>query len=148
MMDYQTANMPPEMALAVQAMRDELTNAGVRELRTGAEVDEALAQREGTTLLVVNSVCGCAASAARPGIVLSLLHSQKPDHSVSVFAGQDKEATERARGQMPTQPASSPSVFLFKNGELVFTLHRHQIQGYEEDAIAQALKSAYDEFCA
>jgi putative YphP/YqiW family bacilliredoxin len=147
-MDFRTTSLPMNQAMAIQAMRDELNHAGVQELRTGTEVDDALAQHEGTTLLVVNSVCGCAAGAARPGVVLSLQHSVKPTRTVSVFAGQDMEATQRARELMPSETPSSPSVFLFKDGKLVSTLHRHQIQGYDEHAISQALKGAYDEHCS
>jgi putative YphP/YqiW family bacilliredoxin len=128
-------------------MRDELTVLGVKETRTPAEVDAAV-QAPGTVMVVVNSVCGCAAGRARPGIAMALKHAVVPDKTVTVFAGADIEATERARSHFKGYPPSSPSVGLFRNGELVFMLQRHQIEGREAPQIAQELKSAFDRFCA
>lgn len=134
---------PPEL---VKPMREDLTNIGFEELFTAQEVDEAL-KREGTTLVVVNSVCGCAAANARPGARISLQNVKSPDHLVTVFAGVDREAVDAARSQMVPFPPSSPSMALFKNGELVHMLERHHIEGRGADMIAENLKSAYDEFC-
>ena len=128
-------------------MREELTSAGFKELRSTEEVDNMLNQKEGTVLVLVNSVCGCAAGSCRPGALLSLENSKKPDHLTTVFAGQDKEATERARAHMLPYPPSSPSIALFKNGELVHFVERHNIEGHLKEAIAENLTAAYDEFC-
>lgn len=134
--------------LMVQAMRDELTRAGFVELTTPEAVDEALAESDGgTTLLMFNSVCGCAAGSARPGVVLSLQHESTPQRLLTVFAGQDRDATEQARHYLPGQPATSPSVFLLRDGQVVFALHRLDIEGHEADAIAQRLMTAYDQHC-
>ena len=136
----------PEMMIA--PMREDLRRIGFQELKTPADVDGALADQKGTTLLVVNSMCGCAAGAARPAIGMSLQHANKPDVLLTVFAGQDLEATERAREYITGYPPSSPSVALFRDGELVWMLERHQIQGRFPHQIAQDLKRAYDEHCA
>jgi putative YphP/YqiW family bacilliredoxin len=136
----------PEMMIA--PMREDLRRIGFQELKTGAEVDGALADEQRTTLLVVNSMCGCAAGAARPAIGMSLQHGNKPEVLVTVFAGQDLEATERAREYITGYPPSSPSVALFRGGELVWMLERHQIQGRFPHQIAQDLKAAYDEHCS
>ncbi len=133
--------------ILVQPMRDELTSLGIKELRTADDVDAAMAQ-DGTTLVVINSVCGCAAGAARPGIALSRRHPVQPDHTVTVFAGQDKEATERARTYFTNQPPSSPSIALMRDGELVHFIPRHFVEGRSPEMIAQALEFAFDEFCA
>lgn len=130
----------------VKPMRAELVAAGFEELYTAEEVKNALA-KEGTTLVVVNSVCGCAARNARPGAKMSLENTKKPDHLVTVFAGMEREAVDAAREQMFPFPPSSPSMALFKNGELVHMLERHHIEGRPAELIAENLKDAYDEFC-
>lgn len=130
----------------VKPMRMELTSVGFKDLYTRPEVQEAL-KKEGTTLVVINSVCGCAARNARPGASMSLEHAKKPDHLVTVFAGVDKDAVDAAREQMFPFPPSSPSIALFKNGELVHMLERHHIEGRPAEIIAENLKNAYDEFC-
>jgi len=130
----------------VKPMREELTAVGFEELQNVEAVDQAIA-KEGTTLVVVNSVCGCAAANARPGARMSLDNAKKPDHLVTVFAGVDKEATDKARAHMVPFPPSSPSMALFKNGELVHMLERHHIEGRPADMIAENLRDAYNEFC-
>ena len=134
--------------LIVKPMREELVAAGFQELETAADVDRWMATREGTALLVVNSVCGCAAGMARPGVRLALEHGVRPDRLATVFAGQDAEATAQARGKFPDIPPSSPSMALFKDGELVFFLPRHRIEGREREDVAQDLKNAFEEHCA
>jgi putative YphP/YqiW family bacilliredoxin len=135
----------PEML--VRPMREELTRWGVEELKTAQDVDAALAQ-EGTTLVVVNSVCGCAARNARPAIALALQHANRPDRATTVFAGQDVEAVSEARSHFPGYPPSSPSIALLKDGELVYMMERHQIEGRDADLIAEDLTEAFDRFCA
>ncbi len=130
----------------VSPMRAELSQVGFQELYTTAEVENAI-KAEGTTLVVVNSVCGCAARNARPGAKMSLEGVKKPDHIVTVFAGVDKEAVDAARQHMFPFPPSSPSIALFKNGELVHMLERHHIEGRPAELIAENLKEAYAEFC-
>lgn len=130
----------------VMPMKAELTDRGFEDLTTPAAVDTAL-QQEGTTLLVINSVCGCAAGAARPGILLSLQGDKKPDHLATAFAGFDTEAVEEARRKLAPFPPSSPSVALFKDGELVHMLERHHIEGNPAEVIAENLQAAYEEFC-
>ncbi|WP_447951546.1 BrxA/BrxB family bacilliredoxin [Chryseobacterium koreense] len=130
----------------VMPMKHELTDKGFQDLTTPEEVDNAI-KREGTTLVMVNSVCGCAAGAARPGVIFSLTGDKKPDHLVTVFAGYDKEAVAEARKFMAPFPPSSPSVALFKDGELVHMLERHHIEGNPAGVIAANLQAAYDEFC-
>ena len=134
---------PEEMVLP---MRAELTQIGFQELYTTEEVENAI-KAEGTTLVVANSVCGCAARNARPGAKMSLDGIKKPDHIVTVFAGVDKEAVDAARKHMFPFPPSSPSMALFKNGELVHMLERHHIEGRPAELIAENLKEAYVEFC-
>jgi putative YphP/YqiW family bacilliredoxin len=134
---------PPEL---VKPMREDLTNIGFTELYTADDVNNAL-QKEGTTLLVVNSVCGCAAANARPGARMSLQNSKTPNHLVTVFAGVDRDAVDAARAQMIPFPPSSPCMALFKNGELVHMLERHHIEGRHAEMIADNLKQAFDEFC-
>lgn len=134
---------PEEM---VRPMRTELTEAGFQDLYTAEEVENALA-KEGTTLVVVNSVCGCAARNARPGAKMSLDNSKKPDNLITVFAGVDKEAVDAARQHMFPFPPSSPSMALFKNGELVHMLERHHIEGRPAELIAENLKDAFNEYC-
>ncbi len=132
----------------VAPMREELTRLGVRELRTAAEVDEAVTKTQGTVMVVVNSVCGCAAGKARPGIAMALRHETTPAVSTTVFAGADVEATERARGYFTGYPPSSPSVALLRDGKLLYMMERHQIENQEADAIARELAAAFDEHCA
>ena len=131
----------------VTPMRQELTRLGVEELRTSADVDSRLKDAPGTTLVVVNSVCGCAARNARPAIATALGHPVKPDHLTTVFAGQDVEATAKARAYFTGYPPSSPSIGLLKDGEVVFMLERWQIEGRSADAIAVDLTEAFDRFC-
>ena len=138
--------MYPEFMIA--PMREELTRFGVRELRTAEEVDDALTKTSGTVMVVVNSVCGCAAGKARPGVALALQHAAKPDLVATVFAGADIEATERARGYFTGYPPSSPAIALFKKGKLVYMMERHQIENQEADAIAAHLTAAFDTHCA
>ena len=131
----------------IAPMREELTRFGVQELRTAREVDDALTQTPGTVMVVVNSVCGCAAGKARPGVALALEHAVKPDLVATVFAGADTEATERARSYFTGYPPSSPSVALFKGGKLVYMIERHQIENQEAGAIAAQLTAAFDTHC-
>jgi putative YphP/YqiW family bacilliredoxin len=137
----------PYSPLLVRPMREELTSAGVQELTTAAEVDSWMAEKEGVTMLVVNSVCGCAAGAARPGIRLALQHERRPDRSATVFAGQDLEATARARDFFADIPPSSPSIALFKEGELVYFVPRHRIEGKDARGVAEDLAQAFDRYC-
>ncbi|MBD3581688.1 BrxA/BrxB family bacilliredoxin [Flavobacterium selenitireducens] len=130
----------------VKPMRDELVSAGFQELYTADAVESALSQT-GTTLVVVNSVCGCAARNARPGAKMSLAGDKKPDRLVTVFAGMERDAVDAAREKMFPFPPSSPSMALFKDGELVHMLERHHIEGRPAELIAENLKDAYDEFC-
>lgn len=130
----------------VKPMREDLTKVGFEELHTAEAVDAALA-KEGTTLVVVNSVCGCAAANARPGARMSLQNAKKPDHIVTVFAGVDREAVDKARQYMIPFPPSSPSMALFKDGELVHMLERHHIEGRPAEIIAENLMDAYNEYC-
>ncbi len=134
---------PEEM---VKPMRTELSEAGFKDLYNVEAVENAI-NAEGTTLLVVNSVCGCAARNARPGAKMSLTGEKKPNNLVAVFAGVDKEAVDAARKHMFPFPPSSPCVALFKNGELVHMLERHHIEGRPAEMIAENLKNAYEEFC-
>ena len=130
----------------IEPMRAELTHAGVRELRQPADVDEAV-KSPGTVMIVVNSICGCAAGKARPGIVQALQHERKPDVVATVFAGADMEATERARQYLAPYPPSSPSVGLLRDGKVVFMLERRDIETRSAPMIADALKAAFDEHC-
>ncbi|MFT4830606.1 MAG: putative YphP/YqiW family bacilliredoxin [Psychroserpens sp.] len=130
----------------VKPMRQDLASAGFEELYTSEAVEKAINQ-EGITLVVVNSVCGCAAANARPAAKMSLKNSKKPDHLVTVFAGVDTEAVNTARGLMVPFPPSSPSMALFKNGELVHMIERHHIEGRPAELIAENLMEAYNEFC-
>ena len=130
----------------VQPMRDDLGNAGFEHLYTADAVNSAI-NKEGTTLVVVNSVCGCAAANARPGAKMSLDNDKKPDNIVTVFAGVDREAVDAARSAMVPFPPSSPSMALFKDGELVHMLERHHIEGRPAEMIAENLKMAYNENC-
>ena len=135
----------PEYLIA--PMREELTRFGVEELRTAPAVDTAV-QQTGTTMIVVNSVCGCAAGKARPGIAMALLQNErKPQHVGTVFAGADIEATDRAREYMAPYPPSSPSVAIFRDGKLVFMMQRRDIETRDAMAIAAHLKAAFNEHC-
>jgi putative YphP/YqiW family bacilliredoxin len=141
-----TIDMPyPEMLVA--PMRAELTNKGFTELRTAEEVEQAMSNNEGTTLVVVNSVCGCAAGSARPGILKSLEGNKKPTRLLTVFAGQDLDATQKAREYMVPFPPSSPAVALFKDGQIVHMVERHMIEGRTADMVADNLSGAYEAFC-
>ena len=130
----------------VKPMREQLTDNGFVALQTAEDVDHAIT-KEGTTLVMVNSVCGCAAGTARPGTLASLMGDKKPDNLTTVFAGVDKESTAKAREYMIPFPPSSPAVALFKDGELVHMLERHHIEGRSAQMIADNLGSAYEEFC-
>ena len=130
----------------VKPMKDELVSAGFKELYTTEDVENALSQ-QGTTLVVINSVCGCAARNARPGAKMSLENAKKPDHIVTAFAGVDREAVDAAREKMFPFPPSSPSMALFKDGELVHMLERHHIEGHSAEIISENLKAAYNEYC-
>jgi putative YphP/YqiW family bacilliredoxin len=127
-------------------MREELTRFGVEELKTADAVDQALTAA-GTALVVVNSICGCAAGRMRPAVRLALQNGAKPDKAFSVFAGQDKEATERARSYFTGHPPSSPSIAVFRDGQLVYFMQRRDIESREAPAIAADLKAAFDRFC-
>ena len=127
-------------------MRDELTRLGIEELRTPDQVDRAV-ERPGTVMLVVNSVCGCAAGKARPAIAMALQHDHRPDVLGTVFAGADVEATDRARDLMAPYPPSSPSVALLKDGKLVYMMQRRDIETRDALSIASALRAAFDEYC-
>ena len=134
---------PEEIVLP---MREELTSVGFKQVTSSSEIESAI-KSSGTTLVVVNSVCGCAAANARPGVRLSLENEILPSKLTTVFAGVDREATDKARSLMVPFPPSSPSIALFKDGELVHMIERHHIEGRPADAIAENLKSAYDEHC-
>jgi putative YphP/YqiW family bacilliredoxin len=139
-------NMYPE--LMVIPMREELVRAGIAETRTAEDVDAAIAQA-GTTLLVVNSICGCAAGKMRPGVRLALSNSSNlPDHKVTVFAGQDREATERARSYFEGNPPTSPAIAILRDGKLVYLMQRFVIEQSTAQQIAGELVRAFDEFCA
>jgi putative YphP/YqiW family bacilliredoxin len=131
----------------VQPMRAELTRIGFKELRTPAEVDGALGNSKGTVLVVVNSICGCAAGKARPAIAMALGQGAKPDMLTTVFAGQDTEATIRARDYFAGYPPSSPSIALLRDGKVVFMLERRDIEGRDSFSIAEDLTGALDKFC-
>ena len=128
-------------------MREELTRLGVQELRTAADVDAAVTNTRGTLMIVVNSICGCAAGKARPGVALALEHGTRPDQVATVFAGADIEATERARSYFTGYAPSSPSIGLLRDGKLVWMLERRQIENQGAPQIAQALTRAFDEWC-
>ncbi len=131
----------------VAPMAKDLTDYGFQGLETSVDVDVVLSQKEGTALVVVNSVCGCAAAMARPGTKLALTNEKKPEKLVTVFAGVHREATERAREYMLPYPPSSPSIALFKDGNLVHMLERHHIEGRSAEMIADNLRKAFDAYC-
>jgi putative YphP/YqiW family bacilliredoxin len=132
----------------IAPMRQDLVQLGIKELRTAAEVDDVLGTEQRTTMVVINSVCGCSAGGMRPAVAVSLTNEAKPDVLLSVFAGQDLDATEKARGYFTGYPPSSPAVALMKDGELVYMLERHQIEGRHPLEIADTLKAVYDEHCS
>ncbi len=131
----------------VQPMREELTSIGFQELRTSAQVDEVLTKPSGTVLVVVNSICGCAAGRARPAVAMALENKARPEVLTTVFAGQDTDATTQARGYFTGYPPSSPSVALLRDGKLVYMLERKEIEGRDPYAIAEDLTKAFDRFC-
>ena len=137
--------MYPE--LMVLPMREELTRLGVEELRSAAEVEQALA-KPGTTMVVVNSICGCAAGRMRPAVRMALQHAVRPDQSVTVFAGQDRDATERAREYFEGYAPSSPSIGLLRDGKLVYMMQRSDIEQREAEEISADLTAAFEKFCA
>ena len=137
----------PYPEFMVAPMREDLVNIGFTELRTPQDVDDILGREKRTTLVAVNSVCGCAAGMMRPAVYLSLQGDKKPEVLTTVFAGQDMEATDRAREYIVGYPPSSPSVALFKDGELVYFMERHQIEGRHPEDIATDLQAAYREHC-
>jgi putative YphP/YqiW family bacilliredoxin len=131
----------------ITPMRQELTRLGVEEMRTADDVDTRLKDAKGTTLVVVNSMCGCAARNARPAIASALQHEVKPEQLTTVFSGQDPDATQRARSYFTGYAPSSPSIGLLKDGKLVFMLERHQIEGRTADQISNDLVGAFDQYC-
>ena len=138
----------PYPEIMIRPMREDLTRLGVEELRTADQVDETLQNSKGTVMVVVNSICGCAAGKARPGVALALQNDARPDKVVTVFAGADLEATEKARTYFTGYPPSSPSIGLLKDGELVFMMERRQIEGRDAYQIAEELKRAFEQHCA
>lgn len=137
----------PYSPMLVKPMREELSSSGVEELLSTADVDRWMSQREGTALLIVNSVCGCAAGAARPGALAALQGAARPDRVATVFAGQDLEATARARSYFADIPPSSPSMALYKDGELVYFIPRHRIEGKLPQEVAADLAQAFERWC-
>lgn len=141
-------SFPMYMDDIVRPMREELTRLGIKELLTPEDVVTAMEEsKDGTALIVVNSVCGCAAGMARPGVALALENDAKPDYLYTVFAGQEKEATAKAREYFEPYPPSSPSIALMKNGKLVHFVERHQIEDRTAEEIAEGLKEAFDQHC-
>ncbi len=138
----------PYSEMLIKPMREDLTQLGIEETRTPEAVDAAIKSADGTLMVVVNSVCGCAAGKARPGVALALQHDSKPDRSITVFAGADIEATERARSYFKGYQPSSPSIAILQNGELVYMMERYQIEGRTAQQIADELKNAFEKFCA
>jgi len=138
----------PYSEILIKPMREDLTNVGVEETRTPAQVEDAIKNTKGTLLVVVNSVCGCAAGRARPGVAMALQNEARPDRSITVFAGADIEATATARAHFAPYPPSSPQIALFKDGQLVYMLERHQIENKFADQIADELSQAFQRFCA
>ncbi|HKQ75013.1 MAG TPA: BrxA/BrxB family bacilliredoxin [Blastocatellia bacterium] len=138
----------PYSEMLIKPMREDLTQLGIEETRTPEAVDAAIQSAEGTLMVVVNSVCGCAAGKARPGVAMALEHSAKPYKSITVFAGADTEATERARSYFKGYQPSSPSIALLQSGKLVYIMERYQIEGRSAEQIADELKNAFDKYCA
>ena len=137
----------PYPEIMIRPMREDLTRLGVEELKSAQDVDNAVQNNQGTLMVVVNSICGCAAGKARPGVALALQHSVKPDKVATVFAGADIEATDRARSYFTGYGPSSPSIAILKNGELVYMLERRQIEGRDATQIADELTQAFDKHC-
>ena len=137
----------PYPEIMIRPMREDLTRLGVEELRTPEAVDETIRNNKGTLMVVVNSICGCAAGKARPSVALALQHDIKPDKVATVFAGADIEATERARSYFSGYGPSSPSIALLKDGQLVYMLERYQIEGRDAQQIASELTNAFDQYC-
>jgi bacilliredoxin len=137
----------PYSEILIKPMREDLTRIGIEETRTPEQVEEAINNTKGTLLVVVNSVCGCAAGKARPGIAMALQNAARPDRAITVFAGADIEATATAREHFAPYPPSSPQIGLFKDGQLVFMLERHQIENRFAEQIAQELTQAFERFC-
>lgn len=142
---FSTPSRYPEQLIA--RMREDLTQYGVQEARTLEEVNRLLSPESGTVLMVVNSVCGCAAGKARPAVGLALSHGNRPDAAATVFAGADLEAVARVRELLPGMAPSSPSIALFRDGKPVFMLHRHQIESSDAQNIARLLTDAFDQYC-
>jgi putative YphP/YqiW family bacilliredoxin len=138
----------PYSELMIRPMREELTRIGVEEMRTPEDVDRTLANSKGTVMVVVNSICGCAAGKARPGIARALEHEVRPDKVTTVFAGADIEATEKARSYFTGYEPSSPSIALLKDGQLVYMMERRQIEGKDALQVANELTQAFDQHCA
>jgi len=138
----------PYPEIMIKPMREDLTRIGVEELKTPEAVDDAVKNTGGTLMIVVNSICGCAAGKARPGIALALGHENKPDRVATVFAGADIEATDRARSYFTGYGPSSPSIGILKDGQLVYIMERYQIEGRGPEQIANELTQAFDKFCA
>jgi putative YphP/YqiW family bacilliredoxin len=140
--------MPMYPEIMVIPMREDLTRVGIEELRTAEEVDRALSHQAGTTMVVVNSICGCAAGRMRPAVRMALQNAVRPEKLFSVFAGQDREATDRARNYFTGQPPSSPSIAIFRDGQLAYMMPRRDIESREAAEIAASLKAAFEKFCA
>jgi putative YphP/YqiW family bacilliredoxin len=140
--------MPMYPEIMVIPMREELTRLGVEELRTPDQVDQALTKQSGTAMVVVNSICGCAAGRMRPAVRMALQNGARPDKMYSVFAGQEKEATDRARGYFTGYMPSSPSIAILRDGQIVYMMERRNIETRDAGAIAADLKAAFDKFCA
>lgn len=138
----------PYSEMMIKPMREDLTRLGFEETRSPEAVDAAIQNASGTVMVVVNSVCGCAAGKARPGIAQALQHSVQPDKKITVFAGADIDATAQARGYFKGYPPSSPSIALLKDGKLIYMLERYQIEGRTAEQIAAELTNAFDKFCA
>jgi putative YphP/YqiW family bacilliredoxin len=137
----------PYSELLIKPMREDLTRLGVEETRTPEQVEDAITSTKGTLMVVVNSVCGCAAGKARPGVALALQNQTRPDRSITVFAGADIEATVKAREHFAPYPPSSPQIALFRGGQLVYMLERHEIENRRADEIAHELTRAFERFC-
>jgi putative YphP/YqiW family bacilliredoxin len=138
----------PYSEILIKPMREDLTRLGVEEARTPEQVEDAITNTKGTLMVVVNSVCGCAAGKARPGVALALQSQVRPDRSVTVFAGADIEATAKAREHFAPYPPSSPQIALFKDGKLVYMLERHQVENRVAEQIAHELTQAFERFCS
>lgn len=138
----------PYPEIMIRPMREELVRLGFEELKAPEQVDATLQNNEGTVMVVVNSICGCAAGKARPGVALALQHDTRPDKLVTVFAGADIEATERARSYFTGYGPSSPSIAIIKDGQLVHMMERHQIEGRDASQIANELTLAFDKYCS